>query len=234
VENIAKYHVESKDWAGIGYHFYVVPDGTIYQTQRLETASWHVSHNNDRSAGICVAGDFTYAPPPQIQVDSAAHLTAWLMQELAVPESNILGHREFPDNDTSCPGETWLKRMTWKTMLLDSVRAVQSGGQPDGSVKPLGHYVLFWQTVDNWAREDWLASEQYMGRFRPTSGFSLDDAMNAQFVTIVGGVAGVSYQAEQALRAAGCRVERVAGVDYADTKRILDEMAASGQRFLTF
>lgn len=233
VEHIAQYHVESQGWPGIGYHFYVKPDGKIYQTQRLETVSWHVSHNNDYSVGICVSGDFTYAPPPQVQIDAAAHLTAWLMQELAIQERNILGHKEFPDNDTSCPGETWLKRMIWKNMLLDAVRAVKSGGQPDSSLKPLNHYVLFWQKVDSWAQQDWQAAEQYIGRFRPTSGFSLDDAMQAEFVTIVGGVAGVSYEAEQMLRSAGSQVERIAGVDYADTKRILDQLAANGQRFLT-
>lgn len=228
VEHVAKYHVETQDWPGIGYHYYVKPDGVIYQTQRLETVSYHVNHNNEYSLGICVSGTFTYAPPPQIQIDAAAQLTAWLMQELVIPEQNILGHKEFPQNDTSCPGETWLKRMVWKDMLLNSVRAVQSGP------KPLGHYMLFWQTVDSWAQQDWQAAEQYVGRFRPTAGFSLDDAKNAQFVTIVGGDAGVSYQAEQALRAAGSKVERVAGIDFADTKRILDEMAATGQRFLTF
>lgn len=233
VEHVAQYHVESQGWPGIGYHYYVKPDGVIYQTQRLETVSWHVSHNNDYSLGICVSGDFTYVPPPQVQIDAAAHLTAWLMQELAVPERNILGHKEFPNNDTSCPGETWLKRMVWKNMLLDSVRAVQGGSRPGSGLKPLNHYVLFWQKVDSWAQQDWHAAEEYIGRFRPTSGFSLDDAMQSEFVTIVGGVAGVSYEAEQMLRAAGSQVERIAGVDYADTKRILDQLAASGQRFQT-
>jgi len=231
VEHVAQYHVESQGWPGIGYHYYVKPDGAIYQTQRLETVSFHVNHNNDYSVGICVSGDFTYAPPPQVQIDAAAQLTAWLLQELAIPEPNILGHKEFPSNDTSCPGETWLKRMVWKNMLLDSVRAVQSAAQP-GGVKPIGHYMLFWQTADSWAQQDWQAAEQYVGRFRPTAGFSLDDAKRAQNVTIVGGVAGVPYQAEQALRASGSKVERIAGVDFADTKRILDLMAASGQRFL--
>lgn len=230
VEHVAQYHVEDQNWPGIGYHYYVKPDGAIYQTQRMETVSWHVSHNNDYSVGICVAGDFTYAPPPQVQIDSAAHLVAWLMQELAVPEQNILGHKEFPDNDTSCPGETWLKRMTWKNMLLDSVRAVLGG--PSGSVKPLNHYVLFWQKVDSWAQQDWQAAERYIGRFRPTAGFSVDDAQQAEFVTIVGGDAGVSYEAEQLLRAAGSKVDRIAGANFADTKRILDEMATKGERFL--
>lgn len=228
VEHVAQYHVQDQGWPGIGYHFYVEPNGVIYQTQRLETISWHVSHNNDYSVGICVAGDFTYAPPPQSQIDTAAQLVAWLMQELSVPEQKILGHKEFPNNDTSCPGETWLKRMTWKNLLLDSVRA-----QMGGSARPLDHYVLFWQKVDSWAQEDWRAAERYIGRFRPTAGFSLDDAKQARVVTIVGGDAGVSGQAEQALRAAGAKVERIAGVDFADTKRILDGMADRGQRFLT-
>lgn len=230
VEHVAQYHVQDQNWPGIGYHFYVKPDGAIYQTQRMETVSWHVSHNNDYSVGICVAGDFTYAPPPQVQIDSAARLVAWIMQELAVPEQHILGHKEFPANDTSCPGETWLKRMTWKNMLLDSVRAVH--GVQTGVVKPLNHYVLFWQKIDSWAQEDWQAAERYIGRFRPTAGFSVDDAQQAEFVTIVGGDAGVPYEAEQMLRAAGSKVERIAGASFADTKRILDEMAARGQRFL--
>ncbi len=231
--HVAQYHVETQGWPGIGYHYYVKPDGTIYQTQRLETVSWHVSHNNDYTVGICVSGDFTYAPPPQIQIETTAYLSAWLMQELKIPEKNILGHKEFPNNDTSCPGETWLKRMAWKNMLLDSVRAVCTGNQPDSQHKPLNHYVLFWQKPDAWAQQDWQAADQYFGRFRPTAGFSLDDAKQAQYVTIVGGDAGVPYEAEQILRAAGSKVERIAGVDFADTKRILDQLADSGQRFLS-
>jgi hypothetical protein len=124
VENIARYHVVDLGWPGIGYHFHIRADGAITQTQRLQTVSWHVSQNNDYSVGICVAGDFTLAAPPQVQIDATAHLVAWLMQELAIAERNILGHREFPRNDTSCPGETWLRHAGWKNLLLDSVRAV--------------------------------------------------------------------------------------------------------------
>jgi hypothetical protein len=36
------------------------------------------------------------------------------------------------------------------------------------------------------------------------------------------------------LVSAGCRVERLAGADFADTKRMLDELAKSGKRFKTF
>lgn len=234
LENVAKYHVEDRGWAGIGYHFYIKPDGTIYQTNRLETVSFHVSQNNDYSVGVCVSGDFTYAPPPDKQVDAAASLVAWLMQELSVPDQNVLGHKEFPNNDTSCPGETWLKKQSWKNTLADRVRVVRNGHVGDGQARRIGHYVLFWQKPDAWAQQDWKAAETYIGRFRPTAGFSLDDAKAAQFVTIVGGSAGVPAEAEQQLRAAGCQVERLAGVDYADTKRILDALAESGRRFQSF
>jgi len=101
-------------------------------------------------------------------------------------------------------------------------------------VKTLGHYVLFWQRANEWAREDYGAAANYVARFRPTLGFSPEDARNAQYVTIVGGPAGVPEETEQTLRNAGCKVERLAGRDFADTKRMLDDLAQRGQRFQTF
>ena len=121
----------------------------------------------------------------------------------------------------------------WKNMLLARIKAVQAG-QAEIAAKTIGHYMLFWQRQDSWAKQDWQAAINYIARFRPTAGFSADDAENAEYVTIVGGVAGVSYETEQALVSAGCKVERLAGKDFADTKRMLDELAQSGRRFKTF
>jgi hypothetical protein len=100
--------------------------------------------------------------------------------------------------------------------------------------KTLGHYILFWQTSDNWAWQDFYGAVNYISRFRPTVGFSVDDAMQAEYVTIVGGTAGVPKETEDSLRAAGCKVERVAGDSYEETKAILDKMAEDNRRFLTF
>jgi hypothetical protein len=231
LENVAKYHVDDRGWPGIGYHFYVKPDGLVYQTNRMETISYQVSQNNDYSVGVCVSGDFTYAPPPDKQVEATARLVAWLMQELSVPEQNVMGHKEFPDNDTSCPGETWLKNQCWKNTLTARIRAVQASASPAAQAKRIEHYMLFWQKPGAWAQADWAAAETYFGRFRPTAGFSVTDAMTARAVTIVGGPAGVSVEAEQQLRAAGCLVERLAGVDFAETKTMLNKLAAAGRRF---
>ena len=107
-------------------------------------------------------------------------------------------------------------------------------GQALPTAKTIGHYMLFWQRADAWAQEDWGAAAAYFARFRPTAGFSPDDAKTAEYVTIVGGVAGVPYETEQMLIAAGCKVERLAGADFADTKRMLDDLAKTGKRFKTF
>ncbi|OQA38711.1 MAG: N-acetylmuramoyl-L-alanine amidase [Chloroflexi bacterium ADurb.Bin325] len=233
-ERIAAYHV-ANDWPGMGYHFYVQPDGVINQTNRLETVSYHVYNNNAYSVGISVAGNFMNGViPTQKQIEQVGHLVAWLMQELNIPLANVMGHKEFPQNATACPGSDWSAGQSWKKLLQERIAQVQAGLIVPPLGKTIGHYMLFWQTADAWAREDWNAATDYIARFRPTAGFSVDDASHAEYVTIIGGVAGVSYQAEQMLVAAGCKVERLAGVDFADTKRMLDDLARTGRRFKTF
>jgi hypothetical protein len=228
---IARYHVEdpSHQWPGIGYHFYIGPDGTIFQTNRLETVSYHVKYNNDYTVGICFAGNFNHAVPTPAQVNSGARLIAWLMQELDIPLENVKGHKEYPKNTTNCPGEQWLKGERWKDDLRARIQAVLRGEWPVPKV--MEHYVLFWQTPDAWAKQDWLNAINYIGRFRPTAGFSVDDAMAARKVTIVGGPLGVSQEVEAKLVEAGCQVERLAGANEEETKAILDDLAKRGTPF---
>lgn len=56
----ARYHVDTKGWGGIAYHFFVTDDGKIYQTQDLETRSYHASSFNTRSIGIAITGKHRY------------------------------------------------------------------------------------------------------------------------------------------------------------------------------
>lgn len=234
-ERIAQYHVTNPthQWPGIGYHYYIGPDGTIYHTQDLALVSYHVYKNNDYTVGVCVAGDFTDVIPTPAQIDAAAQLIAWLMQELNIPLGNVWGHKEFPLNVTACPGKQWLEDQKWKNLLFEQLRAVK-GEIATPAEKPIRHYVLFWEHADSWAQQDWTGAMNYIARFRPTAGFSLDTAKQAEYVTIVGGPAGVSPEAEAELRAAGVKVERVAGKDYTETKALLDRLAQTGKPFLTF
>ena len=159
------------------------------------------------------------------------------MGELDLPIESIKGHKDLMG--TACPGKQWSVGQQWKTTLYGRVRQVQQEKalptlpKPDES-KAIYHYLLFWASGEEWAVRDWLNAINYIGVFRPTVGFSAKDAAQAQYVTIIGGTSGVSEEVENEIKAAGCQVERIAGRDDAEMKRILDQMAQQGRRFLSF
>ncbi len=248
VQSIAQYHVygERRDangnlikaqWPGVGYHFLVGADGVIYQGQRESTRSYHVGGDpNDYSVAISLIGrmmtkDYdgtTRAPEDQVptpaQLRSAAHLAAWLMQEYKVPLERVMGHRDVWPKSTVCPGEHWKTGRQWYADLVEEIQAVQQGRPAAGSLE---HYLLFWDRGgSNWAQADWRNAQAYLEHFRTTAGFSVDDALLARHVTIVGGDAGVTGEDEARLAAAGVDVHRLAGTDEADTRRLLNQLVA--------
>jgi hypothetical protein len=229
---IARFHVKHMGWPGIGYHFYIDDQRRIFQTNALTTVCYHAGEQDPVSVGVCVGGNFTKVVPGPAQIQSAAHLVAWLLQECGLEVVAIRGKKEFIN--TQSPGQQWLAGKMWKNTLLDAVRQAQAEKVKMYASKSLYHYVLFWQKADAWAEQDWRGAQAYIGRFRVTHGFSVDDARFARFVTIVGDRSGIDQKGEQILLDAGCRVERIAGATPAETAQILTEMASQGQRFLSF
>ena len=78
-----------------------------------------------------------------------------------------------------------------------------------GQPKPIQHYLLlptFEWGISEW---HWNAALAFVKAHRPACGFSVEEAGQAQRVTIFGNEQGVSREAEMALRAAGCQVERI-------------------------
>lgn len=225
-QQLAELHVKDPkhQWPGIGFHYFIGADGAIQQTNRLDTVCFHVVNNNPSSVGIVLAGRFDAAGPSAEQISSTAALLAWLLQELRLPMESILGHSELAGQETDCPGAAW---PTWKEMLLEEVRRIRQTPR-----RPIYHYVLFWQTATAWAESEWQAAGRYLARFRPTAGFSPQEASQAENVTIIGGPNGVSSDVEAELRSAGCRVQRIAGKNATQTRSLLDTMARDGQRFL--
>jgi hypothetical protein len=231
-EKIADYLVEERQWPGIGYHFYITSDGKIYQTNHLETVCYFAGDNvQDNPLGMCIcfAGNFTDEVPTASQLSSGGKLLAFLMQELNLTIDSIKGQKDFVA--TQSPGKQWDSGRKWKDMLLQKIRTLQTEPNPMSTKKSIRHYMLFGQYRDVFS-VDWEAAKNYVYRFRPVCGFSVDDAMSAEYVTIVGSPAGVSTEEEQMLRDAGCEVERIAGMDLSATKHLLDGMAERGERFV--
>jgi N-acetyl-anhydromuramyl-L-alanine amidase AmpD len=248
VQQIAQYHVYGvrsdaegnlvkAQWPGIGYHFVIAPNGTIYQGQREQTRSYHVGSNaNDYCLGISFIGRFmrlgydgkVQAEEDQIptaaQLRSGGQLVAWLMQEFDIPIEKVLGHRNVVGGYTACPGEHWESGLKWRNLLIGEVQAAMDAVPECEGDQPMEHYLLFWDHGSLWAAEDWENAQAYVAHFRPTTGFSVEDAKQARHVTIVGGPSGVSAAEEARLRAACIDVHRLAGADQAATKVMLDEL----------
>ncbi len=237
-ERIAAYQVNNQGRAGIAYHYCVTAEGKAYQTQPLEVVSAHAGNYNQDSVGVCLIGNFSNSQPPQAQLDATAGLLAQLARQLGVSTDQMVGYSDLVT--TGSPGATWPQ---WKGPLLSKVSQLMAGSgvsttptttptATPSTGKTIQHYLLLWHRgSNNWAEWDLRGAIDYIGAFKPTVGFSVEEAKTAQYVTIMGGKEGVPASAEQALHAAGCQVERLSGNTEAETRRIVKQLVAQGKRF---
>lgn len=109
--DFAKWHIEKKDWPGIAYHYVLMADGKIYQTNELETVSYHALGHNSYTCGICLSGNFEESKVPQKQLDALV----WLIRKVKgkLPNFRRVNPHGFYKS-TQCPG---------KNMPMDKIRA---------------------------------------------------------------------------------------------------------------
>ena len=105
LENIAEYHVRHNGWPGIGYHYVVAPDGTIYKTGYANEMRWSIGQNNSYTISIMLIGNFSKEDPALEQYDNAVKLAEQVANAYNVEKENILGHNEFDGHEgNTCPG----------------------------------------------------------------------------------------------------------------------------------
>jgi len=107
-QRIAEFHVNSRDWPGIGYTFFIAADGRVFQTNHLETKSFATSRQNHRYLSTALSGDFREGrQPTPAQIKSLRWLhKEWIPSQLG-RELPILGHQEGDGQATVCPGDSW-------------------------------------------------------------------------------------------------------------------------------
>lgn len=98
VEIIHNYH-KSKGWAGIGYHYYIRKDGSVYRGRPEQFAGAHCLGANSNSIGICAEGDFDVETMNSSQKQAIIELVADIKRRYNIKW--IKGHREILA--TSCP-----------------------------------------------------------------------------------------------------------------------------------
>ena len=98
VEDIHRWHLQ-RTWAGIGYHYFVRKDGTIYRGRPENTVGAHAIGANGNSIGICAEGKYNQETMPEAQKKAIIELIADIKSRYG--NLTIKGHREVQATD--CP-----------------------------------------------------------------------------------------------------------------------------------
>jgi len=124
-DEIARIHVDSNNWGGVGYHLVVCPDGTLVYVGDVGTARANIKNHNEKVIGICMIGDFTKHLPTDAQITSMYELTWWFNEQRVVwsnlkPgwDNMVQGHKVlhamYGENPTACPGSSYPIDMKWR------------------------------------------------------------------------------------------------------------------------
>ena len=99
VQDVHRWH-KNNGWAGIGYHFFVRKDGSVYRGRPEGTVGAHASGSNSDSIGICFEGTYMTETMPAAQKAAGKELVAYLENKYGI--SKVQAHRDVCA--TSCPG----------------------------------------------------------------------------------------------------------------------------------
>lgn len=102
VQSIHKGHL-ANGWTGIGYHFYVRKDGTVYRGRPLYATGSHCEGFNSNSVGVCFEGNFQNETMSDKQAQAGRELIKYLKS--LYPGIDVKKHEDF--NSTLCPGKNF-------------------------------------------------------------------------------------------------------------------------------
>lgn len=102
VEDIHRWHLNN-GWTGIGYHYFVRKDGSIYRGRPENVVGAHAIGANTNSIGICAEGRYNVETMPEAQKNAIKELIADIKSRYG--NLAIKGHKEV--SNTSCPGKNY-------------------------------------------------------------------------------------------------------------------------------
>ena len=101
VEQIHNMHKNENGWAGIGYHYYIRLDGSVYKGRPDNAIGSHCLGCNNNTLGISFEGNYdTRTEMPIEQYNAWCELKAYLCNKYG--NLPVFGHRE--KGSSECPG----------------------------------------------------------------------------------------------------------------------------------
>ncbi|MFN7132949.1 MAG: carboxypeptidase regulatory-like domain-containing protein, partial [Myxococcales bacterium] len=133
MRQIQSFHMDSRGYCDVGYHFLVGQDGKVYQG-RVETfLGAHVGGANTNNAGTSFIGTFTSLRAPQTMLDAGARIIRAIGREygIALNRDRIKGHRQQGTTATTCPGDALYGQLE---TLVELAKGTSSPGTLKGVV----------------------------------------------------------------------------------------------------
>ena len=110
LRRIQLFHMETRDWADIAYHYLIDASGRIWEGRPAGIQGAHAGNHdaNRGNLGICLLGNFEEQQPPTAAVDALAALIAQLQDSYSIPGTRVFTHNEIRQRfglaGTACPG----------------------------------------------------------------------------------------------------------------------------------
>ena len=99
VQDVHSWHLNN-GWAGIGYHYFIRKDGSVYKGRPDGAIGSHCQGSNTGSLGICFEGNYMKETIPTAQYNAGIDLIKYLRGKYG--NLTIYGHKELLA--TECPG----------------------------------------------------------------------------------------------------------------------------------
>jgi hypothetical protein len=114
MRKIERLHL-GRGWAGVGYHFVVMPSGRVFEGRPIWAIGAHATGHNRASVGIALAGNFEEESPTSAAVQSlhalAQRLTSGGSALTLLPHGDLM--------ETACPGRFLREALPTETRVRD-------------------------------------------------------------------------------------------------------------------
>jgi len=189
LRGIQSYHMDSRGWCDVGYHFLVSVDGRIWEGRPIDLLGAHVGGHNTGNIGISFIGCFHSSGcgaidgprhPPDVMIENVAGFVAGLSEiyGFGITPSSVKGHRDHSGQSTSCPGDHLHAR-------LDDIRSGTVGpfygaayveqtfplARDPFELRP-GEVVSGHLEMRNTGTEPWRPGETFLGTTEPRDAAS--------------------------------------------------------------
>lgn len=141
-ESYARYHVQTLGWRSIGYHMCIVGD-QVLQTNSLLSFTYHTSSNNFDTVSVSISGDLSKREMSSDERNCLYAVILTYMQLFNIPIENVLGHREFSENSTSCPCTDMQRIRKDITTILNQLEYAKSEEHAKATAFSIGNNILY-------------------------------------------------------------------------------------------